>query len=183
MPLSPPVKRKHVHTREIRCLGFEREDGLWDIEGRITDTKTYTFDNRERGMISAGTPVHDMLVRLTVDTDLVVQDAEASTEAGPFEICPAVNEGVKALKGMQITAGWTRNVHNTIGGIKGCTHINQLLMGPLATTAYQSIVPKKVGFTKKPEKRPIVIDTCHAFTADGPVVKRFWPAYYEGDES
>ena len=87
MPLSPPVKRKHVHTREIRCLGFEREDGLWDIEGRITDTKTYTFDNRERGMISAGTPVHDMLVRLTVDTDLVVQDAEASTEAGPFEIC------------------------------------------------------------------------------------------------
>mgnify|MGYP001192250196 FL=1 len=183
MPLSPPVKRKHIHTREVRCVGYEREDGMWDIEGRITDTKTYTFDNKERGMISAGTPVHDMFVRLTVDTDLIVQDAEASTEAGPFHICPAVNDGVKALKGMKITSGWTRNVHKVIGGIKGCTHINQLLMGPLATTAYQSIVPKKASLTKKPKKRPIVIDTCHAFTADGPVVKNFWPDYYEGDET
>ena len=119
MPLSPPVKRKHIHTREIRCTGYEREDGLWDIEGRITDTKTYTFENRERGTISAGTPVHDMLVRLTVDTELVVQEAEASTESGPFEICPALNDGVKALKGMKIASGWTRNLHKAIGGIKG----------------------------------------------------------------
>jgi len=183
MPLSPSANRKLVHTREVRCLGYEREDGLWDIEGRITDTKSYTFDNRERGMISAGTPVHDMSVRLTVDEDLVVQDAEASTEAGPFHICPAITDGVKKLIGMKISSGWTRNVRQAIGGIKGCTHINQLLMGPLATTAYQSIVPKKANLTKKPKKRPIVIDTCHAFMADGPIVKNFWPDYYEGDKS
>ena len=35
MPLSKPAPRKHIHTREIKCLGFEREDGLWDIEGRL----------------------------------------------------------------------------------------------------------------------------------------------------
>ena len=36
MPLSPPVGRQHLHTRRITCQGFYRDDGLWDIEGRIT---------------------------------------------------------------------------------------------------------------------------------------------------
>ena len=191
MPLSPPVKRNLIHTREVRCFGFEREDGLWDIEGRITDTKTYSFDNRDRGEVSAGTPVHDMLIRLTVDDDLVVHDAEASTESAPFNICPAVTDGVKALKGLKIASGWTRNVQKAIGGLQGCTHINQLLMGPLATTAYQSIIPGKShrkkegdpGSGDKPTKRPVVIDTCHAFAADGENVRHFWPDYYEGEKS
>jgi len=37
MPLSPPVGRQHLHTRRVVCQGFFRDDGLWDIEGRITD--------------------------------------------------------------------------------------------------------------------------------------------------
>ncbi len=37
MPLSPPIGRQHLHTRRVVCQGFFRDDGLWDIEGRITD--------------------------------------------------------------------------------------------------------------------------------------------------
>lgn len=189
MPLSPPVKRNHIHTREVRCFGFEREDGLWDIEGRITDTKTYSFQNLDRGEVAAGTPVHDMLIRLTIDTDLVVQNAEASTESAPFNICPAITDGVKALIGLKISAGWTRNVQKAMGELKGCTHINQLIIGPLATTAYQSIIPRKIDSNEKkrksqtPKKRPVVIDTCHAFAADGANVQRLWPDFYEGEVS
>jgi hypothetical protein len=188
MPLSPAVKRNLIHTREIRCMGYEREDGLWDIEGRITDTKTYSFGNFDRGEISAGTPVHDMFIRLTVDTELVVQEVEASTESAPFNICPAITNGVKALKGLKIASGWTRNVQKAIGGLKGCTHINQLIMGPLATTAYQSIVPKRTRHNKEKSKslqkeqnrRPDIIDTCHAFASDGANVQRLWPDFYNG---
>ena len=188
MPLSPPVKRNLIHTREVRCMGYEREDGLWDIEGRITDTKTYSFSNIDRGEVGAGTPVHDMLIRLTVDNDLVVHEAEATTESAPFNICPVIPDGVKALKGLKIASGWTRNVQKAIGGLKGCTHINQLITGPLATTAYQSIVPRKhhkkdkdiTNSKEKPTKRPVVIDTCHAFAADGANVQRLWPDFYEG---
>jgi hypothetical protein len=169
-------------------MGYEREDGLWDIEGRITDTKTYSFDNLDRGNVSAGTPVHDMLVRLTVDTNLIVKEAEATTESAPFNICPVITAKVKSLKGLKITSGWTRSVKQTIGGLKGCTHITQLITGPLATTAYQSIVPKKASLGKEkneqlpknPQKRPEVINTCHAFAADGVNVQRLWPDFYEG---
>lgn len=179
MPLSTPVERKHIHTREIRCHGYEREDGLFDIEGRITDTKTYSFENTDRGLVGSGMPVHDMVVRLTVDEHLVVHDAEASTESSPFNICPNITGNVSRLKGLKITAGWTKSVREQIGGINGCTHVTQLLMGPLATTAYQTIIPLKNsrGKNKKPTKKPVIIGTCHAFAADGPIVAREWPEY------
>ena len=187
MPLSIPVTRKLIHTREIRCMGYEREDGLWDIEGRITDTKTYSFNNLDRGEVSAGMPVHDMLIRLTIDTDLVVQSAEALTESAPFNICSAINDSITALKGLKITSGWRRSVQDAMGGLKGCTHINQLLTGPLATTAYQSIIPRKnqkiniaKSKTMRTKQRPAVINTCHAFDAKGVNVKRLWPEFYEG---
>jgi len=184
MPLSPAAERKLIHTREVRCFGYEREDGLWDIEGRITDTKSYSFDNRERGKVSAGTPVHDMLVRLTIDDDLVIHKAEATTESSPFSVCPEITSNVRLLEGAKVSSGWTKTVRSKFGGTAGCTHILQLLIGPLATTAYQTIIPLKnaQASTSKPKKRPAVIDTCHAFDAKGALVKRLWPDYWEGKE-
>ena len=67
MPLSPPVGRQHLHTRRVTCQGFFRDDGLWDIEGRITDEKTYEHANEWRGPLKPGDLVHDMSIRLTVD--------------------------------------------------------------------------------------------------------------------
>ena len=48
MPLPPPAARTPLHKRRLTIDGFEREDGLYDIEGRIVDTKPYRFKNRDR---------------------------------------------------------------------------------------------------------------------------------------
>ncbi len=32
MPLPDPAPRKLIHTREIICHAYEREDDLWDLE-------------------------------------------------------------------------------------------------------------------------------------------------------
>ena len=53
MPLSGPAPRKLIHTRKIRCTGIERDDGLWDIEGRITDVICYSFKTQDRSGINA----------------------------------------------------------------------------------------------------------------------------------
>ena len=84
MPLSEPAARQPLHNRQYDFRGYRREDGLWDIEGRIVDTKTYAFENQHRGQIEAGTPVHDMQVRLTLDDDFLIRDIEAVTDASPF---------------------------------------------------------------------------------------------------
>ena len=184
MPLSSPVSRKQIHTREIKCIGYEREDGLWDIEGSIVDTKTYSFNNDDRGTVGSGTPVHDMVVRLTIDEDLIVHSAEAFTEAAPFSICPNAASSVANLKGLKISSGWTKLVRDKIGGIIGCTHITQLIVGPLATTAYQTIIPLKNSLhqNKKPTQRPPIIDTCCGWSAKGSVVERLWPEFHEATD-
>ena len=58
MPLSPPVGRQLLHTRRVTCQGFFREDGLWDIEGHITDEKSYEHANEWRGTLGPGDFVH-----------------------------------------------------------------------------------------------------------------------------
>ena len=68
MPLSTvDVDREPIHTRAIECRSFRRSDGLWDIEGHLTDVKAYPFSNEFRGEIKPGEPLHDMWIRLTVD--------------------------------------------------------------------------------------------------------------------
>ncbi len=181
MPLSPPKPRKHIHTRAIECRGYQREDGLWDIEGEIVDTKTYSFGNKDRGGIAAGEPIHHMRVRLTVDDALVVRGAEASTAAGPFNICGDVTGAYGSLAGLAIKPGWRKEVLKRVGGVKGCTHVTDLLIGPLAVTAYQTVVPARrhLSTDAKAKKRPPLIDSCHALARTSPVVKRDWPDFYE----
>lgn len=183
MPLSKAAPRRHIHTREIVCRGYLRDDGLWDIEGSIVDSKTYSFDNVDRNGVAAGEPVHSMRVRLTIDDDLVVQSAEASTEAGPHRMCGDITSSYAALKGLRIKAGWRRAVMERVGGVAGCTHIGDLLMGPLAVTAYQTVRTHLKGKPEKPydpNVRPAVMNTCHALSSDSPYAKRRWPAHYTG---
>jgi hypothetical protein len=60
MPLPSAQPRKLLHTRHVECRGFEREDGLWDIEGQIVDTKAYSYTADWRGGVVAGAPAHSM---------------------------------------------------------------------------------------------------------------------------
>lgn len=182
MPLSKPAPRKHLHTRQIECKGYERDDGLWDIEAHLVDCKTYTFENKERGTIASGDPVHDMWIRLTVDEDLNVQQAEATTDSGPFSICRDVNAQFKLLEGLRIAPGWRKAVFGKMGGTSGCTHLNDLLIGPLAVAAFHTVSAARAKRKESggPEQKPALLDSCHAFASDSPVVKREWPEFYQG---
>ncbi len=106
MPLSTPSKRKLAHTRVVTCRGFERQDKLWDIEGRIVDTKPYAFPNQDRGgEIKADEPLHDMSIRLTIDIDLKVHEAEAVIDGSPYSYCKCVTPIVRQLIGLRIAPG------------------------------------------------------------------------------
>ncbi|GAB6054522.1 DUF2889 domain-containing protein [Magnetospira thiophila] len=177
MSLSKPQPRRLSHTREIDCRGYQRDDGLWDIEARLLDIKSYSFDNQDRGGIRAGEPIHLMRVRVTLDEELTVHDIEAVTEAAPFTICPEIAPDYARLKGERIGPGWVRKVRDKMGNRQGCTHLTDMLTGPIATTAFQTIIA--TGHRREaPEDDqglPRVVDTCHALTAEGPVVARLWP--------
>lgn len=181
MPLSEPLSREKMHCRDIRIEGFRRSDGLWDIEGHMTDVKTYAFDNAYRGRISAGEPLHDMWLRLTVDEEMVVQGLEAVTDGGPFEACPTITPNFARMVGVSLGPGWNRAIKARLGGVEGCTHLRELL-GAMATVAFQTLYPVLARKRRKVAEpgRPALIDSCHAYRADGPVVKANWPEFHEG---
>jgi len=54
MPLPAATPREPIHTRRIEMQGYLRQDGLWDIEGRLTDGKSYAFKNDYRGEVKVG---------------------------------------------------------------------------------------------------------------------------------
>jgi hypothetical protein len=175
--LPAPAPRELIHTRTIACRGFKRADGLWDIEGELIDIKSYGFDNAFRGRIEAGEPLHGMRLRLTLDDDLVVRQAHAASYATPYRLCPDIAPDFSALAGLKIGPGWRKDVLARLGGVKGCTHLVELAIGALATTAIQTIGPLR---RSEPGKRPGHLDTCHALASDGEVVRARYPAFYTG---
>lgn len=186
MPLSTPdVARDPIHTRAIECSSFRRADGLWDIEGHLTDIKAYAFTNAFRGEIKPGEPLHDMWLRLTVDADFIVRAVEVTTDAGPYEICPAILPSFQKLKGLKIGPGWNRRVREHLGGARGCAHLVDLLR-PLATVAFHSVrwsdsAPANQDREPKKTDRP-PLNTCHVWAADGEMVRQEYPDYYRGDD-
>jgi len=188
MPLSSPPPREPIHTRQIECRGFRRQDGLWDIEGHITDTKSYGFGNRERGRVEAGMPIHDMWMRVTIDDGLTIHAIEAVTDSSPYRICPEVTPRFQRLVGLRIGPGFQRAVRERLGGTEGCTHLVELLV-PLGTTAFQTVFPivdreqftrsqEGTGTAAKPRQRPPLLDSCYAFSAEREVVRSHWPDFF-----
>jgi hypothetical protein len=177
MSLPPAVPRRHLHTRAIDCQGYLRDDGMFDIEARIVDTKTYAIDEPYRGHRPAGAPVHDMRLRLTLDADMTVIDIQVATEHSPYDTCRTVAPAFAKLIGARVGGGWRKAVNEAVGGVKGCTHLKELLM-PAATVAFQTMSswPKKG--EPPPEHKPYFIDGCKAWAADGPVVERLYPLHF-----
>jgi len=173
-----------MHTRSITCEGFARDDGLWDIEARMVDTKTYDTDEPYRGHRLAGMHVHEMRLRLTVDTDKNVRDIAVATQHAPYDACFTVAPAYRQLIGANLARGWRKAVQAAVGGTAGCTHLKELLM-PAATVAFQSMgswpkdgeVATEAGPDRHVEK-PYFIDGCKAWASDGVVVKRLYPLHY-----
>ena len=178
MPLSPPAQRDLLHLRDISIRGYLRGDGLIDIEARLTDTKTYSFGNHDRGRIGAGEALHGMGLRVTIDHGLTVISAEASMDHTPHTICPGVAPNFARLAGLTIGKGFLKGATERLGGPQGCTHLRELLQ-QVATVAIQTMfsvrghkAAREGGVEQMEWKVPsFLLNTCFAYAETGPLVQ------------
>jgi hypothetical protein len=168
-PATRNPTRRLLHTRHIVCNGYERSDGLFDIEARLTDIKADTADLLYK-QVPAGEPLHDLRITLTIDATGLIRRASASTDTGPSPYCAQINAAYESLAGVRIAAGFRQQVKERVGGKHGCTHLTELL-GPLATTALQTLMGTRPGGGNADAHLAQMIDTCHAWRADGEVVR------------
>ena len=179
MPLSPPTAaRQPLHHRDITVRGYKRDDGMFDIEGHLHDTKEVDF-NVASGQRHAGESLHSMWLRITIDRTLMIVDAEAATDAMPYVgYCDRITPDYKKLIGLAIRPGFSERVKAVLGGTKGCTHITDLI-GIVATTAFQTMAGQ--GLQASGDK-PFQLGRCHALALDASAVARFYPQWYTGNE-
>ena len=185
MPLPLSVSREEVHCRRIEMRGYRRADGMYDIEGRLIDTKPQPFALDGIPVIVApGAHHHDMWVRIVVDDDFVVREVHAASDATPYPACHDAPDTLQALVGARIARGWSATVKERLGGARSCTHLMEMLL-PLATAAWQSMIAVR---RARPEAldadgRPLKIDSCYAYASDRELVRIRWPAHYTGEST
>ena len=176
MSLPAPPPRAKLHTRTVTLQGFEREDGLWDIEGHIVDVKPFGF-KFGGGTRKADDPVHEMHVRVTIDADFLIHDAVATSEVRPYPgFCDSNLPDYRQLIGLNLARGFRRAALERLGGTKGCTHITELLTH-LPSAAYQALSGRRKLY-RPDAKSNFAVDRCIALKADGEVVRRYFPESY-----
>ncbi|PNB73529.1 molybdopterin-guanine dinucleotide biosynthesis protein MobB [Pseudomonas sp. GW456-E7] len=176
------MTRTLLHTREIVCKGYQRSDGVFDIEGRLQDLTNEATDLPFHHVPHGGT-IHDMRLVMTLDADMVIQNIEATTATGATPFCAEASVVYSRLRGLKIAAGFKKNMKAIVGGSIGCTHLTELLER-MASTAMQTMFSayrtaasqgRASGTEQVVAVRSWVIGTCHAYREDGDAAKLLWP--------
>ncbi len=181
MPLSPPASRRTLkHTRSIQVAAFARDDGLWDIDAHITDIKTRDIQ-LAAGTRAANTPLHDLWLRLTIDTQLTVVDAEAVSDAVPYPgFCDTIGPAYEKLIGLNLVRGFRKQLNERLAGVLGCTHLTELAQ-VLPTAAIQAfagdVFDTSEGGPGGAGSKPFQLDRCHALRSDGAAVAQYYPRW------
>jgi hypothetical protein len=175
MPLPPATARTRRHRRSVVFEGFRRDDGLWDIEGRLVDVKDQDVEVRG-GIRRRGEPIHDISVRVTIDRAMNVVDVEASADYTPFTgVCDRIVPDYRKIVGLNLFKGFLKSVKTLFGDTRGCAHISELLMS-VPTAAFQTFAGDvKPG---EYEKKPPHLDRCHALSTDSEIVRQHYPRWY-----
>ena len=176
MPLPAPQARALQHTRQLTFNGYSREDGLWDIEGELRDTKTQAFHLHDKGTMQPGEPIHHMVIRLTVNTALMVMEIAVAMDSVPHAPCPQAAAPLQRLVGCTLGRGWRKAIDLHLGGVQGCAHLRELLFN-MATAAMQAVTGAfAVGADDQP---PPHLGKCLAWDFNGPLVERAYPVFFQ----
>jgi hypothetical protein len=188
MPLPEAAPQRLLkHRRQIDVQVYSRGDGLWEVDATITDVKTR--DAHLAGQVrAAGTPIHDMLLRLVVDERLNIVGAGSSTRWMPYAgQCDKHGDDnghehgdvYARLVGLNLLQGFRQAMRERVGGVLGCTHLTELAQ-VLPTAVVQAFAGEVIdtrGDTAD-AARPFQIDRCHALRSSGDAVRTFYPRWY-----
>lgn len=185
MPLPPPAPRKPSHTRTVVYRGFDREDGLWDIEAELTDIKHFNYTINMDRPIRAEEPIHGLSIRLTVDDTLLIHEVATSMDHVPHSTCDQAPAHMHRLKGCRLGRGWRKQIDERVGGTAGCTHLREMLFN-MATAAMQTL---NLGILHRldlqglpapvPTEAPLYLGQCHTWARDSETTLRHFPMFYQ----
>ena len=89
--------RRLMHTRSVECNGYLRDDGLWEVEARLVDTKPFTQDaDRYREDVEARRPRARYPPAACGRRGMTIHEAQATMAATPYPDLHRGRTGVAA---------------------------------------------------------------------------------------
>jgi hypothetical protein len=187
MPLSPSNSPRILkHTRAVSVAAYVRDDGLWDLDAHLTDIKTSNA-KLASGVRHAGSPMHDLFLRVTINTELTVVDAFVVSDAVPYPgFCDTIGPDYKKLVGLNLMRGFRLGLKDRLSGVAGCTHLTELAV-MLPTAAIQAFAGEildthDAASDAEQKHKPFQLDRCHALRSDGAAVAKYYPRWVTGTE-
>lgn len=180
MSLPPAAPQRQLrHRRQIDVQVFSRGNALWEVDAVLTDVKTRDA-NMVDGPRPAGTPIHDMLLRLVVNEQLDVLEAGSESRWMPYTgLCNAHDGAYARLVGLNLLKDFRKRLRERLGGVLGCTHITELAQ-VLPTAVVQAFAGEVIDTrgTAEGASQPFQIDRCHALSSSGEAVRLHYPRWY-----
>ena len=119
-----------------------------------------------------------MWARVTVDTDYMILAIEVRTDGMPYETCDQIEPAYGKLVGASLLHGFRRTLSETMGGVRGCSHVTELLMhAPTAAIQMFAGLRREI---EPGEGKPFQLDRCHALETTTDTVRRYYPQWYRG---
>lgn len=166
-------KKEKLHTRSIEITTYNYDGQRLIVEGflkdeRFQDSHLVTGESFPAGVI------HHMGIRLLINcSSLVIEDIDVDLISVPRAACLETLECLAPIKGLTITRGFTSKVKKIAGGVRGCTHLVELLlaMAPAVVQGFAAYRSQKPSDFNREETKLIgryLVNTCHAWREDGP---------------
>ena len=107
---------------------------------------------------------------------LMVRNAIATgMPSTPHGECGQAADPMQKMVGHTIGPGWRVTIEKNLGGVKGCTHLRELLFN-MATAAFQS---RSASFAPPADgSPPMHLGKCLAWDFNGPVVEKVYPMFF-----
>lgn len=176
-PPAPPTRRL-LHRRTLQVEVVALGDGRWEACAELVDIKTSDRTMID-GLRPAGTPIHQLGVRVVVDAALNVLEADSSSTWVPYSgHCEHHGNAYSALVGLNLARGFRRALSERLGGVRGCTHLTELAQ-VLPSAVIQGLVGETIDPSHSEDSAtpPFQLDRCHALRRDGDVVRMHYPRW------
>ena len=185
MSLPPAAPQRQLkHRRQFDVQVFACGNGLWEVDAVLTDVKTRDTLIAD-DLRPAGTPIHDMLLRLVVNEQFDIVAAGSESRWMPYlGICDEHGDVYARLVGLNLRQDFRKQLRQRVGGALGCTHITELAQ-VLPTAVVQAFAGEVIDTrgTAEGARRPFQIDRCHALRSSGEAVHLHYPRWYRAETS
>lgn len=170
---TPP----QIHTRDIKLATHAHTKERVIVQGSLKDRRLIPIFDITGTLREPGIVHHMEVTFLIRPNPLSIEDAYAQMHTVPMQECRQTLDTIEQLKGIQIQAGFSKQIRSIMGGKKGCAHLCNLVISMGQEIVHGWLTHQRKEPSAIPDNtdnfngKKYIIDSCRMWTGSGPKMK------------